>query len=155
MSSAQSTEIGNRSDLYTHQGYLWKQGHGWIFKTWRKRYFVLNREGLSYYEDDTLNVKKGFFPLYPGSMLHPVSDNTTPSQYKNCFFYGYPDETGSVTSDHVLIMSAETPAEREKWISSIKKIKGWRGSFKMEMDIGPTEDEEECSDDERLSVGGC
>jgi len=114
---------GDSEDLQPGlEGFLWKQGHGWIFKTWRYRYFVLNDEGITYYTTSTMTEKKGVFPFVHGYVIRDLPDNHKGFKgFTNIFSYEFPDKRGSVTSKTTLTLTAVSPSKKKEWIEKIRK----------------------------------
>jgi len=55
----------------TKEGYLWKVGH--IFRTWRRRWFVLTDKKLFYYDNPKAKDAKGVVTL-KGYLVELLSD---------------------------------------------------------------------------------
>ncbi|XP_064622596.1 cytohesin-1-like isoform X3 [Lineus longissimus] len=112
------------------EGWLWKQGASKLsgrYRTWRRRWFILNDNCLYYFEFTTDKEPKGIIPL-ENIQVRDVPDRNKP----HCFeLYSFnneiikackTDNEGKVVEGKhtVYRMSASTEDEKEEWIKCIK-----------------------------------
>ena len=95
------------------RGFFEKEGH--IFKTWKKRYFVLNAEVLSYYTDENMSKLKGSYTIRADSSCNKISDK---GNKKNCMAL---QAVGSNDSD-MLILSAPTEQSQKELMNAINEV---------------------------------
>lgn len=98
------------------EGWLEKQGH--MFKTWKKRWVVLEQTNddyylLSYYIDETKREKKGEFRIALDSSITNLDDGY--SSGKSNMFVLQAEGNGKT----FLMMSALTESDKNAWIVSI------------------------------------
>lgn len=108
------------------EGWLWKQGGR--YKSWKRRWFILNDNCLYYFEYTTDKEPRGIIPL-ENVQVREVQDRNKP----NCFeLYSTgndvikackTDSEGKVVEGKhtVYRMSAATPEEKEEWIKCIRQ----------------------------------
>ncbi|KAM9831252.1 pleckstrin homology domain-containing family A member 1-like [Neosynchiropus ocellatus] len=101
-----SREIQSQSVIKT--GYCVKQGA--VMKTWKRRYFVLEQNSLSYYKSEQEREPLRVIPLKDVQKVQegPHSDNMTRD---NLFEV--------VTSSRTFYIQTDSPEETAKWIRSI------------------------------------
>jgi len=92
------------------EGYLRKQGEK--FKTWKKRWFVLKRNELNYYE------KKGDKKLKGTIVLEPDFKISVSSIKSHCFQIMPHDK-----SKRIYYIHGENDKEAEEWITTLEKAK--------------------------------
>lgn len=108
------------------EGWLLKQGGSW--KSWKRRWFVLNDRCLYYFQHTAENVPKGIIPL-ENVRVRPLEDKDG----KNFAFEIYSemadivkgcktDSSGTVVqgNHHHYRMSASTKEDRDTWIQCIQ-----------------------------------
>lgn len=107
------------------EGWLWKQGGR--YKSWKRRWFILNDNCLYYFQFTTDKEPKGIIPLENIS-IREISDKSKP----NCFeLYATSndiikackvDKEGKVVEGkhNVYRMSAASKEEKDEWIRCIK-----------------------------------
>ena len=118
------------------EGYLYKQGGMGLFKSWKRRYFVLTLDEhlLRYFDQDPSITKSSIQPLGSIDMINAeiVALSLVDGERKFCFGitpFGF---------DRQYLLSAESAEERLKWVScllparapsshkiSIKSQEGW------------------------------
>jgi len=110
------------------EGWLWKQGSGTggRYKSWKRRWFILNDNCLYYFEYTTDKEPRGIIPL-ENVQVREVQDKTRPNCFEifsvNCSIIKAckTDSDGKVVEGkhNVYRMSAATPEEKDSWIKSI------------------------------------
>lgn len=107
------------------EGWLWKQGGR--YRSWKRRWFILNDNCLYYFEFTTDKEPKGIIPL-ENIQIREVPDKNKP----NCFelFATNNDVIKACKTDadgkvvegkhYVYRMSASTVEEKDDWIKSIR-----------------------------------
>jgi len=96
------------------EGYLTKQGK--TFKTWRKRWFLLNDFGLSYYKSPEQQFPLGYIAIEAiKSVDCPQLTKHTGKSNQHNFNITTPQRT--------YILTAETPAEVKEWTEAINNTK--------------------------------
>ncbi|KAL3197719.1 hypothetical protein MRX96_014595 [Rhipicephalus microplus] len=108
------------------EGWLWKQGGR--YKSWKRRWFILNDNCLYYFEYTTDKEPRGIIPL-ENVQVKEVQDRHKP----NCFeLYSVgselikackTDSEGKVVEGKhtVYRMSAATPEEKDQWIQCLRQ----------------------------------
>lgn len=101
-----------------HQGWLYKEGGS--VKSWKKRWFVLKKNKLSYYTDTDCKDLKGSIALSVATVKEAPKFESKSKKV--------PDERYSwffeiVVSKRVYLISASSESERNKWIDAIKESK--------------------------------
>jgi len=93
----------------TFTGWLIKEGGSW--KSWKKRYFVLDREKkrLSYFKKETDKVAVGAIDLDTCSHIMSVDYKKKENVFQ------------IQTPSRMWHMIADTPAERDEWVSQLNK----------------------------------
>jgi hypothetical protein len=94
-----------RMSVIHRTGFLIKQGE--VFKSWKKRYFVLSADALLYYVAENKDLKGEI------SMAQVKSVNVVTAK-KPSF--------SVQTEDREYIMQAETESERDEWIKAINQL---------------------------------
>ncbi|KAJ5079900.1 non-specific serine/threonine protein kinase [Anaeramoeba ignava] len=92
----------------TQSGFLRKRGK--VFKTWKKRYFVMNGKTLYYYKKNTDKTPLGEIPL-----TEKTTVKISNIKKENCFEI-------QVGKEKTYCVCASTSTERLKWIETIKSI---------------------------------
>jgi cytohesin len=114
------------------EGWLWKQASGRCgrYKSWKRRWFILNDNCLYYFQFTTDKEPKGIIPL-ENIQVREVPDRSK----ANCFeLYSInndvikackTDSEGKVIEGkhNVYRMSASTPEEKDDWIKCIRQHK--------------------------------
>ncbi|XP_013391578.1 cytohesin-1-like isoform X4 [Lingula anatina] len=108
------------------EGWLWKQGGR--YKSWKRRWFILNDNCLYYFEYTTDKEPRGIIPLENIQVLDGKLDKNRPNSFelvsnnneiiKAC----KTDSEGKVVEGKhsYYRMSAATPEEKEEWMRCIK-----------------------------------
>ena len=109
-STLPSTTSPSAYQLVHKAGYLHKEGEVW--KTWKRRYFVLSSLLLSYYTDKDAQQPKGVI-LLEGCEVR-VSSRTDREHLFEVF-----DEADE-RRRRVYFLQADSEAERSEWVSAIK-----------------------------------
>ena len=109
--AASSLPLYSAYQLQQKAGYLHKEGDVW--KTWKRRYFVLSSQLLSYYTDRDATTPKGHI-LLQGAEVR-VSQRTDRSGW---VFEVYRDEAAS--EHRVYYLQADSESERSEWMAAIK-----------------------------------
>lgn len=91
------------------EGWLVKKGHN--FKTWQKRYFVLEKHRLSYYEKDNKKNLKGTYILSASAHISKIPDE---GSHKFLFVLHAEGSGGSY-----LVMSAANVEDLAQWENGI------------------------------------
>jgi hypothetical protein len=91
------------------EGWLHKKGH--LFKTWKLRWFVLERYRLSYYVDDKKKQLKGTYVLDAKSFIETVPDQRSIKYLFVLYAIG--------SGGDALTMAANSPSEVDTWVSTI------------------------------------
>ncbi|XP_076337379.1 cytohesin-1-like isoform X2 [Tachypleus tridentatus] len=108
------------------EGWLWKQGGR--YKSWKRRWFILNDNCLYYFEYTTDKEPRGIIPL-ENVQVHEVVDRNRVNSFE-LFSTGSDiikacktDSEGKVVEGKhtVYRMSASTPEEMADWIKCIKQ----------------------------------
>lgn len=97
------------------EGWLTKKGH--LFKTWKRRWFVLDTSKgfvLNYYEKENKKSLKGTYILSGSSHITRTDDERG---HSNLFVL---HATGSGGDE--LVMSADSPEEMQDWITGTEHI---------------------------------
>jgi len=121
MHKATSTETFDDRILYSRnlkavkEGYLTKQGQ--TFKTWRKRWFLLNDFGLSYYKSPEQQFPLGYIAIEAIKSVDcpQVSKHTGKSSQTHNFNITTPQRT--------YVLTAETSTEVKEWMEAINNTK--------------------------------
>ena len=111
LTAAASLPLYSSYQLQQKAGYLSKEGDVW--KTWKRRYFVLSSQLLSYYTDRDSTVAKGHI-LLTGAEVR-VSQRNDRSGW---LFEVYREE--KEVEHRVYYMEADTEQERAEWMAAIK-----------------------------------
>ncbi|GBN11849.1 Cytohesin-1 [Araneus ventricosus] len=107
------------------EGWLWKQGGR--YKSWKRRWFILNDKCLYYFEYTTDKEPRGIIPL-ENVQVRDVQDRNKPNCFE-LFSVGSDvikacktDSEGKVVEGKhtVYRMSAATPEEKDEWMKSIR-----------------------------------
>ena len=109
--AATSLPIYSSYQLQQKAGYLQKEGDVW--RTWKRRYFVLSSQLLSYYSDRDATTPKGHIQLQGAEVR--VSQRSDRSGW---LFEVYRDE--AETQHRVYYLQADSEVERDEWIAAIK-----------------------------------
>ncbi|KAA3682120.1 Rho GTPase-activating protein 22/24/25 [Paragonimus westermani] len=107
----------------TYKGWLKKLGGK--FKTWKKRYFVLEGTQLSYYTNPDDQRALGKFSLESTQIEIPnVTDAEFGGDNKGFVFIVKPDGTDdNLSGNHTqFVLSAQTAEERKYWIRAFRKV---------------------------------
>ena len=105
--------IGNiHKYLGGHRGRLYQQGN--VIKSWKPRFFVLERRKLKIYQDETLFRINGEFVINDDTMIYDVPDEIDGRKF---LFYVCSKE-GS-TLDEVLYLSAQSRRDKSEWMEAI------------------------------------
>ena len=105
--------IGNiHKYLGGHRGRLYQQGN--VIKSWKPRFFVLERRKLKIYQDETLFRINGEFVINDDTMIYDVPDEVDGRKF---LFYVCSKE-GS-TLDEVLYLSAQSRRDKSEWMEAI------------------------------------
>jgi len=96
------------------EGYLTKQGG--FFKTWHKRWFILKKDSLVYYQKKD-GEKTGDIPLFEGATQVLLLDKDDPSLNRENSFkiYRGPEK-------RTYYLEAEDSIERDNWMNSIDQV---------------------------------
>lgn len=106
--AAQISQAMGFTETVTKSGYLVKRAKQ-SERNWKKRYFVLSGQSLTYYENNKkLTVAKGNFLLTNGTVVEPVTGDKS---YDHCFEIRSEFET--------MRMAAASPEEAEEWTSAL------------------------------------
>merc|ERR1711884_816049 len=112
--------------LFCIVGWLWKQGGR--YKSWKRRWFILNDNCLYYFEFTTDKEPRGIIPL-ENIRVREVSDRSKPHCFE-LFAAGNEvikackmDSDGKVVEGKhtVYRMSASTEEEKDEWIKCIQQ----------------------------------
>jgi len=105
----------NRNLQAVKEGYLTKQGK--TFKTMRKRWFLLNDFGLSYYKSPEQQFPLGYIAIEAIKSVDcpQLSKHTGKSSQSNIFNITTPQRT--------YILNAETSTEVKEWMEAINNTK--------------------------------
>jgi hypothetical protein len=118
-SSIESSEKNNKNDSLLNEkinksGFLLKEGSSFP-KSWKKRWFILENEQLSYF-----NAKSDSKPLKTIDLIEcdilPVVSNTNNKKTKNMLY-----QLAIKNKKGTLMISAETEEEKNDWINDLKK----------------------------------
>jgi len=105
--------IGNlHKYLGGHRGRLYQQGH--VIKTWRPRFFVLERKKIKYYTDETLFRVNGEFTITEDTIIYDF-----PGESEGRKFIFYVSPRGAATPDDVLCLSAQSQRDKVEWMEAI------------------------------------
>lgn len=105
--------IGNlHKYLGGHRGRLYQQGH--VIKTWRPRFFVLERKKIKYYTDETLFRVNGEFTISDETIIYDF-----PGESEGRKFMFYVSPRGAATPDDVLCLSAQSQRDKVEWMEAI------------------------------------
>jgi hypothetical protein len=128
------TALQNQIDQQTKNktGYLSKRAAS-VPWNWRRRYFVLGNDSVTYSKTENSTNNKGVLNLTPGTTIDtnpsmPDGSNSTP------FCFGV-----VVSSSRTLYISAANQAEKEEWIAAFQERVGKitkAGSEKVEAALG-------------------
>ncbi|XP_050032930.3 cytohesin-1 isoform X1 [Dermacentor andersoni] len=108
------------------EGWLWKQGGR--YKSWKRRWFILNDNCLYYFEYTTDKEPRGIIPL-ENVQVKEVQDRHKPNCFE-LFSVGSElikacktDSEGKVVEGKhtVYRMSAATPEEKDQWIQCLRQ----------------------------------
>eukprot|EP00753_Platysulcus_tardus_P019036 PLAT7045.1.p1 GENE.PLAT7045.1~~PLAT7045.1.p1 ORF type:complete len:662 (+),score=284.46 PLAT7045.1:296-1987(+) len=105
-----SPDLAGRSAPAGRRGYLMKEG-GFV-RSWKRRWFVLTAETLSYYEDEGEGKPLGVIPLAGGSV------DFDREKRPNCFALYSPAKS------RTYIIEAATEEERWSWMQSLRTAVG-------------------------------
>ena len=112
VNSTSSSAIHSRKVNYeTHSGYLTKQGH--VVKSWKKRWFTLRQNNLSYYKNN--NKGQPAINTINLDTIAEIIEND--HNYKKEFCFTIIGRDG-----YKLTMEAENEAEYKRWIGKLSGI---------------------------------
>ncbi|KAL0249558.1 hypothetical protein GEMRC1_004788 [Eukaryota sp. GEM-RC1] len=100
------------------EGYLTKQGN--LFKTWRRRWFVLDQNTLSYFGKPQDSKPKNVIELTPETTAKPIPEDLFQSlrlrhPISCCLLFQ------SSIAGRQFYFVADTPEERDQWITMIER----------------------------------
>eukprot|EP01132_Coremiostelium_polycephalum_P004056 gene4056-5078_t len=96
-----------------HSGFLSKKGHN--FKSWRRRWFVLKENVLSYYKSPKDTVPAGTIPINEIENIIIGDEQSQREGYNHCFQL--------VTTKSIYLISAENERDFEEWTDIIRSAK--------------------------------
>eukprot|EP01133_Synstelium_polycarpum_P020332 gene20332-24393_t len=96
-----------------HSGYLIKKGHN--FKSWRKRWFVLKDNVLSYYKSPKDTAPAGSVPVSDIEDVTNVEDPQLREGYAHCFQLR--------TNKVAYLIAADNERDLDEWIEMIRSAK--------------------------------
>ena len=108
--AASTLPLYSSYQLQQRAGYLHKEGDVW--KTWKKRYFVLSSQLLSYYTDREATTPKGHIQLQGAEVR--VSQRSD----RKWLFEVFREEAEA--EHRVYYLAADSEAERGEWMAAIK-----------------------------------
>ena len=108
--AASTLPLYSSYQLQQRAGYLHKEGDVW--KTWKRRYFVLSSQLLSYYTDRESATPKGHIQLQGAEVR--VSQRSD----RQWLFEVFREEAEA--QHRVYYLAADSEAERAEWMSAIK-----------------------------------
>lgn len=97
------------------EGWLTKRGH--IFKTWKRRWFVLDESQgfvLNYYQKEDKQTLKGTYAITGMSSVSPVSDE---GSHRNAILLHAAGSGG-----RELLMSADSPEVALQWTAALRAM---------------------------------
>jgi hypothetical protein len=102
------------------EGWLEKQGT--VFKSWKKRFFVLYPDGddklyLRYYTGEDKMNEKGFFRIIIDSTVSSLDDGYGGGKRKCLFVL----QAEGNKNKAVLLLSASSEDEKQEWIDAIQQ----------------------------------
>jgi PH domain len=91
------------------KGFLKKQGH--LFKTWKRRYFILRGPLMAYYESDDVSSKELGTIFVAGATVDDLPEHSKPHVFL----------ITQATVDKPYVISCPDAASKKEWIDAIKE----------------------------------
>jgi len=104
---------------YDISGWMYKEGQ--LVKSWKKRWFIIESNFLTYFVDETKNVCKGHFELCPDLTVIEYPRELAAMQ-AGLFRKPRPFMFALKTFKRVLFLSTETSGDKEKWVNFFHKF---------------------------------
>jgi hypothetical protein len=102
-----------RKAVYTSYMKGWLKKEGSVFKSWKKRFFVVTLNSISYYTSSTsFKSQKGFIPLTPTTKILPGEESLDGT----LFYFSLH------TPKRNLYLCASTEEERFKWMDVLHSV---------------------------------
>ncbi len=95
------------------RGYYEKEGH--LFKTWKKRYFVLSDGVLSYYVDEGMSKLKGSYTIKADSTCNKIADK---GKKKYCIGL----QAVGINDSDMLILSSPTEELQNTLVNAVNEV---------------------------------
>ena len=105
--------IGNiHKYLGGHRGRLYQQGY--VIKSWKPRFFVLERRKIKVYADETLFRMNSEINIGEGTMVYDVAGESDGRK-----FLFYVSSRDASTQEEVLFLSAQSLRDKMEWMEAI------------------------------------
>lgn len=116
------------------EGYIHKKGH--VMKNWKTRYFVITRDGITYWETGACVSQKGSIPINETTEVKLIDKDG------HRYFARFEVRTtaagqqgmkgGGGKQDIKYIVATDTSTQRDEWVEAIEEIIAARRRFLME-----------------------